>query len=149
VWLARNALSYQVSPDWRWFGKANFSVSTNTRGAFYDGNYVELVSGAAYRPVLNDRWNTLFKYTFLKDTPTAGQVTDNNETADYVQRSHVFAVDTIHDVRPWLSLGGKLGYRLSELKPSKTSGDWFHSEAILGVVRADLHFIRKWRSTGC
>lgn len=144
VWLARNALSYQASEDWRWFGKANFSVSTNTRGAFYDGNYVELVSGAAYRPVLNDRWNTLVKYTFLKDTPTAGQVTDANQTADYVQRSHVFAVDTIHDLRPWLSLGGKLGYRLSELKPSKTSGDWFHSEAVLGVVRADLHFVRKW-----
>jgi len=144
VWLARNSLAYQVNQDWRWFGKLHFSVSNNSRGVFYDGDYVELVTGGAYRPVLNDRWNTLFKYTYLQDTPTAGQLTSSSLVADYRQRSHVFAVDTIHDLNPRWSLGGKLAYRFSQLKAGKTSGDWFDSQACLGILRADFHIVRKW-----
>ena len=33
VWFIRNALSYQINPSWRLFGKANFSVSSNSNGA--------------------------------------------------------------------------------------------------------------------
>ena len=47
VWLMRNALGYQADPDWRWFGKLDFSLSSNSQGAFYDGDYVELVRRAA------------------------------------------------------------------------------------------------------
>jgi hypothetical protein len=56
-------------------GKLNVSRSSNSQGAFVDGNYHEFVVGSAYRPVDNDRWNTLFKYTNLNNVPTAGQLT--------------------------------------------------------------------------
>ena len=144
VWLIRNALSYQTTPSWRMFCKANLSVSSNSKGAFYDGDFVELVIGAAYRPVDNDRWNALFKYTYFQDMPSPGQLTPDSTVADYSQRSHVLSVDAIYDLWKWLSLGGKVGYRYSELRPSKVEGDWFDSHAILGVVRADFHIIRKW-----
>jgi hypothetical protein len=144
VWLVRNALTYQTTPSWRLFGKANFSLSSNSKGAFFDGDFVELVTGAAYRPVTNDRWNALIKYTFFQDTPSPGQLTPSNLIADYSQRSHVFAADAIYDLQKWLSVGGKVGYRASLLKANKTDGDWFTSHAILGVARADLHLIRKW-----
>ena len=111
---------------------------------FYDGDFVELVTGAAYRPVDNDRWNALFKYTYFQDMPSPGQLTPSNTVADYSQRSHVLSVDAIYDLWKWLSIGGKVGYRYSELRAGKVEGDWFSSQAILGVVRADLHIIRKW-----
>lgn len=148
VWLVRNSLSYQIAADWRLFQKVNFSISRNNRGAFYDGNFVELVSGAAYRPVKNDRLNALFKYTYFQDTPTAGQLTADSQIADYVQRSHVLAADAIYDLCKYLSVGGKVGYRYSQLKPSKIVGDWFDSHAVLGVARADFHLIRKWDIMG-
>lgn len=148
VWLVRNSLSYQVDKDWRWFQKVNFSISRNNRGAFYDGDFVELVTGAAYRPVMNDRLNALFKYTYFQDTPTAGQLTASSQVADYVQRSHVLSTDAIYDLCKYLSVGGKVGYRYSQLKPSKTAGDWFDSHAVLGVARADFHLIRKWDLMG-
>jgi outer membrane protein OmpA-like peptidoglycan-associated protein len=148
VWLVRNSLSYQVDKDWRWFQKVNFSISRNNRGAFYDGDFVELVTGAAYRPVMNDRLNALFKYTYFQDTPTAGQLTASSQVADYVQRSHVLAADAIYDLCTYLSVGGKVGYRYSQLKPSKTAGEWFDSHAVLGVARADFHLIRKWDLMG-
>ena len=148
VWLMRNALSFQVDRTWRLFGKANFSVSDNSQGAFYDGDFVELVAGGAYRPVDNDRWNALFKYTYFQDTPTAGQLTSSDLVADYSQRSHVLNADAIYDLTPRLSLGGKVGYRYSRMKAGKVDGDWFDSHAVLGVLRADYHVIRRWDLVG-
>ncbi len=143
VWLVRNALSYQVHPDWRLFAKMNFSLS-DSKGLYSDGDFIEAVTGGAYRPVTNDRWNALFKYTYFQDTPTDSQVTASGLAAQYSQRSHVLSADGIYDVLPYLSLGGKFGYRCSQLKVNGAGGDWFSSHALLGVARADLHLVRNW-----
>lgn len=144
TWLVRNTLGYQATPAWRLLGKANWSTSSNTRGAFYDGEFHEFVAGAAYRPVNNDRWNTLIKYTNFQNVPSPGQLAPTGRVADYAQRSQVFAIDTIYDVMPWVSLGVKYGYRFGELRATKTEGDWFSSRADLIVLRADFHWIREW-----
>jgi hypothetical protein len=140
----RNTLGYQYDPAWRLLGKLNFSASDNSQGAFYDGDYHEFVLGAAYRPVDNDRWNTLFKYTNFYNLPSPGQVAPSGTTADYAQKSQVFSLDTIYDVRPWLSLGFKYGLRVGELKDTKVGGDWYSSRADLVVVRADWHWVKEW-----
>ena len=147
VWLMKNSLGYQLDPAWRLLGKFNFSRSNSSQGAFYDGDYTEFVAGAAYRPVDNDRWNTLFKYTYFYNLPSPGQVdnlTGSLATLDYTQRSQVLNVDTIYDVRKWLSVGVKYGFRWGQLQDSKTTGDWFSSKADLLVLRSDLHFVKEW-----
>ncbi len=144
TWLLRNTVGWQYTKEWRLLGKLNVSHSSNSKGAFFDGNYHEVVVGAAYRPVDNDRWNTLFKYTNFYNVPSPGQVGASGAVADYAQKSQVFAVDTVYDLTPWLSVGGKYGLRIGELKASKTSGDWFDSRADLLVLRADLHFVKEW-----
>ncbi len=142
--LFKNSASYQLDLDWRLLGVFNLSRSTSSDGAFYDGDYTEAVVGAAYRPVDNDRWNTLFKYTYFYNLPSTGQV-DNftNSLFDYSQRSHVLNFDTIYDLRPWLSVGAKYGVRVGELK-SRTGGDWLGSRAQLVVLRTDLHLVKEW-----
>lgn len=147
TWLLRNTVGWQATREWRLLGKVNWSDSNNSQGAFYDGGYHELVAAAAYRPVDNDRWNTLFKYTNLYNLPSPGQVDVNGATDDYAQKSQVLAVDTIYDARPWLSLGAKYAIRVGDLKVSKVDGDWFSSRADLVVLRADWHFIREWDAT--
>jgi flagellar motor protein MotB len=153
TWLWKNSAQYQLSPAWRLLGKFNLSRSSNTQGAFYDGDYTEAVMGAAYRPVDNDRWNTLFKYTYFYNMPSAGQVdstglnaagTSTGSALDYTQKSHVFNIDTTYDLLPWLSVGAKYGMRLGQLRMSKTQGDWFSSRADLWVLRADLHLVKEW-----
>jgi outer membrane protein OmpA-like peptidoglycan-associated protein len=144
TWLMRNAFGYQVDPSWRLLGKLNFSTSTSSQGAFQDGNFAEVVAGAAYRPVTDDRWNTLMKYTYFFDVPAPDQLTAAGETANYSQKSHVFAIDSIYDVKPWMSLGGKVAYRISELRQKQPEGDWFDSRAEFLAVRADWHWIRRW-----
>ncbi|GAB7564404.1 hypothetical protein LG202_24430 [Methylobacillus methanolivorans] len=144
TWLIRNTFGHQATPEWRLLGKLNWSVSNNSRGAFYDGDYHEIVTGAAYRPIDNDRWNTLFKYTNFYNLPSPGQVSPSGFTADYAQRSQVLSVDTIYDVKPWLSLGAKYAFRIGELKDSKVDGQWFSSRADLMILRADWHFVKEW-----
>ncbi|MEZ0232729.1 MAG: OmpA family protein [Methylophilaceae bacterium] len=144
TWLFRNTLGYQATPEWRMLGKLNWSISDNNQGAFYDGDYHEIVTGAAYRPISNDRWNTLFKYTNFYNLPSPGQLAPSGSVADYAQRSQVFSVDTIYDVKPWLSLGGKYAFRIGELKDNKVNGEWFTSRADLWVLRADWHFVKEW-----
>lgn len=144
TWLMRNTYGQQLTPAWRLLGKANISRSSNTEGAFYDGNFHEFVIGAAYRPVDNDRWNTLVKLTSYYDMPTAGQLDPYGTIADYSQKSTIFAVDTIWDVKPWLSLGFKYGLRVGKLRMNKAAGPWFSSRADLVVLRADWHWVHEW-----
>lgn len=144
TWLLRNTYGQQLDPAWRLLGKFNISRSSNSDGAFYDGNFHEAVIGAAYRPVDNDRWNTLVKLTSYHNVPTAGQLDSNGQVADYAQKSQVFSVDTIWDVKPWVSLGFKYGLRVGKLRMNKVDGPWFSSRADLVVLRADWHWVHEW-----
>ena len=143
--LFKSSVSYQAALAWRLLGTLNLSRSTSSQGAFYDGDYTEAVLGAAYRPVDNDRWNTLFKYTYFYNLPSSGQVGGaTNALLDYTQRSHVFNIDTIYDLRPWLSVGVKYGLRVGDLRDSRATGSWYSSRAQLLILRGDLHFVREW-----
>ncbi|MFL6601575.1 MAG: OmpA family protein [Steroidobacteraceae bacterium] len=144
TWLSRTAAGWQLTTDWRLQSKLNFSFSDASQGNFYDGNFVDASLGTAYRPIENDRWNVLFQYRYYYSLPSPGQVSLNDASLDYAQRSNVVSVDAIYDLVPWLSLGGKLAQRLGELRDTRTAGDWYSSRVDLIVVRTDLHLIREW-----
>ncbi|WP_237066847.1 OmpA family protein [Microbulbifer guangxiensis] len=144
TWLLKNTASYQISPDWRLVGKLNYSDSQSSQGQFYDGKFTEAVMGYAYRPVDNDRWNTLLKYTYFYNVPTQGQVTVENTAAEFIQKSHIFSVDTSYDISRQWTLGAKYAYRLGQLSQDRQDPEFFDSRANLYVLRADWHFVNKW-----
>jgi hypothetical protein len=144
TWLMKNALGLQLDPSWRLLTKFNFSFSEASQGAFYDANFMEFVMGAAVRPVRNDKFNALLKYTFFMNEPSPAQVSSGGLIVDYAQRSHVFSVDAIYDLFPWLSLGVKYGLRVGELRMPKVSETWYSSVADLMIGRIDLHIIKEW-----
>jgi outer membrane protein OmpA-like peptidoglycan-associated protein len=150
TWLVKNTLGYQASPDWRFLGKLNFAISNAAAGAaagsLADADFTEIVLGYGYRPVLNDRLNMLFKYNYLSDLPSPGQLSATGTAANqYEQRSHVLSVDAIYDLVPKLSVGGKLGYRMGELRDTSLPGSgWFSSRAWLAIARADWHVVHEW-----
>lgn len=144
TWLIKNSLKYQVNPEWRIVGKLNHADSSSSLGSFFDGNYTEAVLGYGYRPVTNDRWNTLFKYTYFFNVPTTDQVTATNVPVDLIQKSHILSLDTTYDLTTRWSIGGKYAYRLGEVAPDRTTREFFDSRAQLYIVRADYEFIRHW-----
>nr|WP_277610907.1 OmpA family protein [Microbulbifer celer] len=148
TWLMKNTLGFQISPDWRLVGKLNYSDSQSSQGEFYDGKFTEGVMGYAYRPVDNDRWNTLLKYTYFYNVPTTDQVlvTSNSTSSasEFVQKSHIFSVDTNYDISQRWTIGAKYAYRLGQLSMDREDPEFFDSTASLYVLRADWHFVNKW-----
>jgi len=152
IWLVRNTASYQVDPDWRAIGRFNFSTSSNNQGSFFNADFTEVVVGAAWRPVQDNRWNGLFKYTFFNNVPAPGQVgltssgalSGQGNAFDFAQKSHVLSADAIYKVTPRLSVGGKYAIRVGELRASRTQGEWFSSTTQFFGVRADYRVTHEW-----
>ncbi len=147
TWLTKNSLKYQFTPDWRLIGKLNYSDSQSSQGEFYDGRFVESVLGYGYRPVSHDRLNLLAKYTYFYNLPSANQVTINNSAAEFIQKSHILSVDSIYDLTPRWSLGGKYAYRLGQISQDRADPEFFDSRAHLYIVRSDWHVLRSWDLT--
>ncbi len=144
TWLWRNNFKYQVSDASRLLGKLNHSESVSSLGQFYDGGYTEAVVGYAYRPVRNDRLNTLVKYTYFYNVPTTDQITLRSTAAEFIQKSNVAAFDLTYDLTPRWSLGGKYAHRRGEMSLTRDNPEFFDNTADLYVVRADFRFKKDW-----
>jgi hypothetical protein len=152
-WLIKSSFKYQMDPASRLLGKLNYAESKSS-GSFYDGKYTEAVLGYGYRPVTNDRLNTLFKYTYFYNLPSTGQVTDTvtdtvtntviNTAADFIQKSHIFSLDAAYDLTQRWTIGGKYAYRLGQISSDRMTQEFFDSRAHLYVLRVDWHFVHKW-----
>lgn len=142
--LFKNNLGVTLNPNWRTTVKLNLSDSESSQGEFYDGNYTEFAWGYAYRPVYHDRLNVLFKYTFFENLPSNEQQTVTGTTAEYVQRSNIYAVDATYDLTKRWSIGAKYGKRLGEVALDRVDPQFFSSNADLIIVRADWHVVKTW-----
>jgi len=148
TWLFRNNLKYQMGPSGRIIGKLNHSESESSLGTFYDGGFTEAVAGYAYRPIDNDRLNAMVKYTYFYNVPTTDQITLQNIAAEFIQKSHIAAVDVTYDLTPKISIGGKYAYRLGQISLDREDPTFFDNNANLYVLRADYQFSDKWELMG-
>jgi len=146
MWLFRNNFKFQVTPDWRVIGKLDHSVSDSSLGGFYAGGYTEAVVGYAYRPVRNDRLNALAKYTYFYNVPTTDQVGFQNTAAEFLQKSHIAALDLTYDLTANWSVGSKYAYRLGQESLDRVHPNFFDNPAQLAVLRVDWRFLRQWDS---
>ena len=144
TWLFRNSFKYQIGPDWRMVGKFNHADSDSSDGDYFDGGYTEAVLGYALRPVTHDRLNVLAKYTYFYNMPTTEQETGQNVVSEFIQKSHVAAVDVTYDLTNSWSIGGKYAYRLGQVSLNRESEDFFDNDAHLYVARADWRFRHNW-----
>jgi lipopolysaccharide assembly outer membrane protein LptD (OstA) len=146
TWLFRNTFNLQLTPDWRMLGKLNHSVSNSSLGEFYAGGYTEAVVGYAYRPVSNTRLSALAKYTYFYNVPTADQVTFQNTPVEFIQRSHIAALDLTYDLTSRWSVGGKYAYRLGQVSLDRVQRQFLDNAAHLAVVHVDWRFLKGWES---
>ena len=149
TWLVNNAVGVKVSPDWRVIGKFNGSWSKASGGDFADGNYIEAITGFAYRPVKDDRLNALFKYTYFYDEPNPAQLSASGLASTYAQASQVLSVDANYDLLPFLTVGGKYAFRFGDLKDATDpNAAWYSSSAELFIARMDVHINKAWDVVG-
>jgi len=162
-YLFSGGVSVKTSKDWRLITNIDAAWanarSNKAEAMFTDTDYAEASVGYAYRPIENDRLNGLVKYTWLYDKPGNNQRAggDNDIDTKYggyyapAQKSHIFSADFTYDLYSWLSVGGKYGLRLGKVKyreddnkSTEFNNFWQKSTAHLGIIRADLHWIKNW-----
>ncbi len=143
TWAFAGGFEYHYSDSARWLGNIDALISDNDDDSFRDGKYVEASLGYGLRPIDNERLNVLFKYTYLYDLPGADQVTVYGDTEGDSQKSHVLSVDVDYDLNEQFTLGGKYGYRRSEVAERGTD-DFSASTAHLGIMRLDWHVVHNW-----
>jgi flagellar motor protein MotB len=144
TWLYKNSFRYQMNPDWRFIGKLNYADSKSSQGSFYDGKFKEYIIGYGYRPIRNDRLNTLFKYTYFFNVPSSNQVSTAGGVNNFLQKTNIVSVDAIYDLSHRWSIGGKYAYRLGQVAQDRLNPEFFDSRASLYVLRADWHFVHRW-----
>ncbi|MEJ2258783.1 MAG: hypothetical protein P8X98_17720, partial [Woeseiaceae bacterium] len=98
----------------------------------------------ALRPVGNDRLNAIAKYTYFYNVPTTGQVGGQNLAAEFIQKSHVAALDVTYDITSSLTFGAKYAYRLGQVSLDRVDPTFFDNNAHLYVVRGDYRFGENW-----
>jgi len=148
TWLFRNNFRYQMNPGARILGKFNHATSESSQGTFYDGGFTEAVLGYALRPVNHDRINTLVKYTYFYNVPTTDQQTLQNVAAEFVQKTHIAAVDVSYDLTRNFTIGGKYAYRLAQVSLDREDPLFFDNNASLYVVRGDYRLGKNWEFLG-
>ena len=143
TWALSAGYEYKLSDDWRFIANLDSLYSDSAQDSFRNGEYIEASIGYAYRPVLNDRLNLLMRYTYLRDLPGEDQVTASGSTDGPKQKSNVFSVDANYDLTPLLTIGGKYGFRSSQVADRGTD-NFSDSTAHLGILRFDWHVVHKW-----
>ena len=131
---------YTLDETQRLLFHADVARSRIAQSSLIDGNYTDFVAGYALRPVEDDRLNVLARYRHLYDLYGLRDATDTDGPR---QRSHVFSLDASYDVNRQWTVGGKLGYRLSEMAVD-ADADFVQNDAWLAVANARYHFVHNW-----
>jgi len=62
------------------------------------------------------------------------------------QISQILSIDASYDLADWLTLGAKYDYRQGRVSLGRASNDFVSSTTHLGVIRADVHFVKNWEA---
>jgi lipopolysaccharide assembly outer membrane protein LptD (OstA) len=96
--------------------------------------------------VRNDRLNALVKYTYFYNVPTTDQLGLQQTATQFLQKSHIAALDVDYDLTVNWSVGGKYAYRLGEASLDRVQPVFFNDTAQLAVFRMDFRFLKQWDS---
>jgi len=73
-------------------------------------------------------------------------VTMQNTAVEFIQKSHIAALDLSYDVTANWTVGGKYAYRLGQASLDRTKLNFFANDAHLAVLRLDRRFLKSWES---
>jgi hypothetical protein len=139
-WVSTNRLLYKVNDDWRVAARFNYGDTKDAISPVQDAKFIEGNVGFAYRPVKNDRWNVLGRYTYLYDLSSFGQ----EGVALFDQRSNIYSLEGIYRVNDNWEVAAKAAARRGEARLTRGAGPWFDSGANFLAGQLRYETIYKW-----
>ena len=137
--VASSSLTRIADPSRRWLAGLKIAVTQDEISHRNDARFVELDLGHAYRPVDNDRWNTLAKVGYFQDLVSTGQRADRPD-----QRVGIFSLDALRRIGNDWELGTKVAFKEGRMRASRVAGGWHDTGVALGIVRAQRHVLKRW-----
>lgn len=104
-----NRYIQQLTLAYTLYGKFNYTQSKNKTQETLLQRFIEGSAGLAYRPVYNDRWNTLGRYTYLRDIDRRERTPDPKN-----EKAHIFEAETIYDLNEHIDLGAKAAWKKTQ-----------------------------------
>ncbi|MEI6438226.1 MAG: hypothetical protein WCO69_05710 [Candidatus Omnitrophota bacterium] len=120
--------------------KLQFSQTKDKDLNKVEAQYKEIILGAAYRPIMDDRLNLFAKYTYKENQGPAGQlnISDVEQT-----KMQVFSAEGAYDLNADWQLVEKMAYRMME---EKVAGfDFAKTHTWLLVNRANYRLGQDWK----
>src|SRR5260370_30731474 len=87
--------------------------------------------------------SALAKYTYFYSAPTMCQVGLQNTAAEFLQKSHIAALDVSYDLTANWSVGSKYAYRMGQESLDRVHPIFFANPAQLAVFRVDWRFLQE------
>ncbi len=143
TWGLTAGYTNAVNENWRLLANVDALLSDSADGPFRDGRYIKASMGFAFRPVDNEKFNMLLRYTYLDDQPGEDQVGVDGTVDGPLQISNIFSLSAGYDLSRQFTLGGKLGYRSTQMAPRGTTAFTYNS-AVLAAARVDWHVVSNW-----
>ena len=138
-YLAATSYTHRVDENRRWLGRLNVSATADRLVGLHDARFVEFDIGHAFRPVADDRWNTLLKYGYFQDLVSIGQ-----DSARPDQRVHIVSAEAVYQVSEHWNIGGKVALKEGRMRSFRNTGTWHDASLALAVVRARRHVMGQW-----
>ena len=136
--LTTNRAEYLLNPDLKVLGWYRYSLTKDSSLSDTETEFNELSVGLAYRPVANDRFNALFRYTKQSNEPTLFQSQSN----DSFTRTDVLSADWSYQITPKLEWVGKQAVKFTE---GTTPGlPTVENDTLLTIQRFNYNFYRKF-----
>jgi len=142
-YLLQTGASMKTSDNWRISANLD-AVIADASDTTRSGRYIQGWIGSAYRPINNDRFNALFKYTYVYDLPGADQVSVGGTLNGPSQISHILSADVSYDLTKIITIGGKYGFRIGQTLDRAPGSSWDYSSAHLAIARVDFHVVKNW-----
>ncbi|OGW89884.1 MAG: hypothetical protein A3A73_00050 [Omnitrophica bacterium RIFCSPLOWO2_01_FULL_50_24] len=144
-WLFHDTFDWKLSPDTQFSArlKRSDSYEWGDGGIRTDASSTEVNFGLAYRPIDQDRWNALARYTWLNEISATSQFdTPDLFGIEVDESAHILAAEFGYKLLPpRLDLAEKFAYRRTALEARK---DTFYIGQFLWANRFNFHVIRKW-----
>ena len=142
-WVTQNAAEWKINQDLSFLGRMNFGTSRFIEPGNTAGQFTELGTGLAYRPVESDRLTWLTKYTFLNEMANDAQfVRTHSGSLAVDEQSHIFSVEGGYELTKTLQGVEKLAYRMARVEGPENQP--VRIGTFLWVNRLNYHIIRKW-----
>ncbi len=138
-YILTNSLNWRLSPSHSFLIEADYSNSVDRNTDEDLARFIEGNLGYAYRPVLNDRFNFFFKYTYLYDLDSRAQENARND-----QRVNIFSLEGSYDLTRKWQLGSRVAYKVGSERLIRGQGPWIDSALAFAQLRARYHIVKKW-----